>query len=300
MASVTFNSAVISPLSFSYTRITVDQGRIISVSAIMPEIIKAIILGIVEGVTEFLPVSSTGHLIIANQLLGYTGEEAATFDVFIQLGAILAVIFYFRRRFIDLISFKDEPGFAGRNGLAYLALTTIPALLLGFFAHGIIKEHLFSVKAVAVGLSLGAVWILLTEKFYRQDDPKELDQLTWITALGIGIFQCLAMWPGMSRSACTIMGAMLLGLRRRAAAEYSFFAAVPIMLAACSYDLYQSRDVLNPDMIMFFATGFIAAFFSALVAVKFFIGFVSRHTFIPFAWYRLLVAAVLAWWITGG
>jgi len=266
----------------------------------MPDFLKAIILGIVEGLTEFLPVSSTGHLIIANQLLGFNGEEAASFTVFIQLGAILAVIVYYRKRFFDLMSFRDEPGFAGRNGLGYLVLTTLPALLIGYFAHDIIKDHLFSVKAVAIGLSVGAVWILLTEIFHRHDDPKELDQLTWITALGIGVFQCLAMWPGMSRSACTIMGAMLLGLRRRAAAEYSFFAAVPMMLAACSYDLYQNIHMLRPDVIPVFAVGFIAAFFSALAAVKFFIGFVSHHTFIPFAWYRLVVAAILAWWLIGG
>jgi len=263
----------------------------------MPEFLKAVVLGIVEGLTEFLPVSSTGHLIIANELIGYTGEEAATFDVFIQLGAILAVIVYFRRRFADLIHFRDTPGFSGRRGLFFLFLTTLPALVIGLLAHGIIKNHLFSPHAVAIGLAVGAIWILLTEIFYRHDDPKGLDQLTWVVALGIGVFQCLAMWPGMSRSACTIMGAMLLGLRRRDATEYSFFAAVPIMLAACSYDLYSSWNTLSPGAAWFFAIGFITAFFSALAAVKFFIGFVSRHTFTPFAWYRLVVAAILGIWL---
>jgi len=262
----------------------------------MAEWWKALVLGIVEGLTEFLPVSSTGHLIIANQLLDYTGETSATFSIFIQLGAILAVLVYFRERFLRLLNWREETGFAGRRGILMLALTTLPALVVGLFAHGIIKEHLFSTGTVAIGLAAGAIWILLTEAFYRQDDPVELDRITWIMALGIGVFQCLAMWPGMSRSACTIMGAMYLGLRRRAAAEYSFFAAAPIMLAAISYDLYASWHALERDDLGFFIIGFGAAFVSALAAVKFFVGFVSRHTLAPFAWYRLAVAAVLAWW----
>lgn len=266
----------------------------------MPDLLKAVILGLVEGLTEFLPVSSTGHLIIANELLDYTGAEAATFDVFIQLGAILAVLFCFRDRFINLLSFREERGFAGRRGVLFLVLTTLPAVLIGSVAHGLIKEHLFSPGAVAGGLALGAVWILLTETFYRQDDPRGLDQMTWIMALGIGLFQCLAMWPGMSRSACTILGAMYLGLRRRDATEYSFLAAVPMMFAACGYDLYQSWGQLSPDALPFFAVGFAAAFVSALAAVTFFIRFVARHTFVVFAWYRLLVAAALAWWLFRG
>jgi undecaprenyl-diphosphatase len=153
---------------------------------------------------------------------------------------------------------------------------------------------------VAVGLALGAVWILLTEHFYRQSDPKDIDQIDWIMALGIGVFQCLAMWPGMSRSACTILGAMFLGLRRRDAAEYSFFAAIPMMAAACSYDLYTGWDNLRPEAITLFAVGFITAFFSALLAIRFFIGFVSRHTFIPFAWYRLALAAAIFIWVLRG
>lgn len=263
----------------------------------MPDLLKVILLGIVEGLTEFIPVSSTGHLIIAAELLDYTGSEADTFNVFIQLGAILAVIWHFRTRFLGLLTLQDTPGFSGRRGLGFLFLTTLPALLAGFFAHELIKEHLFSTKTVAIGLAAGAVWILLTEAFYRQTDPKEIDQIDWIVALGIGVFQCLAMWPGMSRSACTILGAMFLGLRRKAAAEYSFFAAIPMMAAACSYDLYKGWADLRPEALTLFAVGFVAAFFSALLAVRFFIGFVSRHTFTPFAWYRLALAGVLFFWL---
>ena len=263
----------------------------------MPELWKAFVLGLVEGLTEFLPVSSTGHLIIAGHIIGFTGQEADTFSVFIQLGAILAVILYFRTRFISLLSFKTTAsGFSGRRGLFFLFLTTLPALVIGPLAHGAIKEYLFSTQTVAIGLALGAVWILVTEKFYRQDDPVDLDQLTWITALGIGVFQCLAMWPGMSRSACTILGAMLLGLRRRDATEYSFFAAVPVMLAATTYDLYANWNALSAQSIPVFAVGFVTAFFSALLAVKFFVQFISRHTFVPFAWYRLAVAAAMGIW----
>lgn len=280
--------------------ITVDLLRGISLTHRMSDIVKAIILGIVEGLTEFLPVSSTGHLIIVADLLNYTGAEADSFNVFIQLGAILAVVWHFRHRFAGLLTWRDTPGFSGRRGLTFLFLTTLPALIAGFFAHNLIKEHLFSTQTVAIGLALGAVWILLTEVFYRHSDPKEIDQLDWIMALGIGVFQCLAMWPGMSRSACTILGAMFLGLRRRDAAEYSFFAAIPMMAAACSYDLYTGWDNLRPEAITVFAVGFMTAFFSALLAIRFFIGFVSRHTFIPFAWYRLALAAAIVFWMTRG
>jgi len=263
----------------------------------MPDIVKAIILGIVEGLTEFLPVSSTGHLIIASEVLEYKGSEADTFNIFIQIGAILAVLINFRERFIGLLkpSFGSS-GFSGFRGLALLGMTTLPALILGKLFHSSIKEHLFSVKTVAVGLAVGAIWILLTERFYRRQSSKELDQITWGIALAVGLFQCLAMWPGMSRSACTILGALYLGMSRRAAAEFSFFAAVPLLFAAAVYDLYSSWDAISASALPVFASGLAAAFFSALVAVKFFVGFVSRHTFSPFAWYRLALAAALMWW----
>jgi len=288
---------VTKPFGEKVRQLTVDLALAFQDCAVMPDFLKAIILGVVEGLTEFLPISSTGHLIVANELLDYTGAEAATFDVFIQLGAILAVIVYFRKRFIGLFKPPETAGFSGYRGLLFLALTTVPALIIGLLAHDVIKTQLFNVGTVAIGLALGAVWILVTEKFYKLDDPKDLTRLTWITALGIGVFQCLAMWPGMSRSACTILGAMLLGIRRKDATIYSFFAAVPVMLAACSYDLYASWGHLQVESLSFFAIGFVVAFISALAAVKFFIHFVSRHTFTPFAFYRLALAAFLIWWV---
>jgi undecaprenyl-diphosphatase len=264
----------------------------------LADFLTATVLGIVEGLTEFLPVSSTGHLIIASELLGYTGNEANTFNVFIQLGAILAVLVYFRERFAGLLQPRATTGFSGIRGIGFLLLTTLPALFFGKLFHGAIKAHLFSTNTVAIGLAVGAVWILLTEYFHKHGEPKDLDQITWQIALGIGLFQCLAMWPGMSRSACTIMGALYLGLNRRAATEYSFFAAVPVMVAAVGYDLYSSRESISTDAWLFFTVGFVTAFISALAAVKFFINFISRHTFKPFAWYRLALAAVLFAWLS--
>ena len=265
----------------------------------MPDLIIAAILGIVEGLTEFLPVSSTGHLIIASELLNYSGNEANTFNIFIQLGAILAVLIFFRERFMGLIKPPaGNAGFSGLRGVGLLALTTLPALIMGTLFHDAIKEHLFSTGTVAIGLAVGGVWILLTERFHRSKEPRELDQITWRIALGIGLFQCIAMWPGMSRSASTIIGAMLLGLNRRAATEYSFFAAVPVLVAAAGYDLYSSWSELSAHALPFFAVGFMTAFASAFAAVKFFIGFVGKHTFVPFAWYRLAVAGVLFVWLS--
>jgi undecaprenyl-diphosphatase len=254
----------------------------------------AAILGVVEGITEFLPISSTGHLILAGELLGFSDNPlSGTFEVVIQLGAILAVVVMFRERFVDLARFRPATGFHGRRGVGLLFLTTLPALGFGYLAHDTIKEHLFSPSSVGIGLALGAVWILITEHSYRQTDPRPLDDLTWKVALGIGLFQCLAMWPGMSRSACTILGAMLLGLNRKAATEYSFFAAVPVMVAATSYDLFKNWDALTQDSWMLLAIGLVTAFISAWFAVKALVAFVGRHSLSAFAWYRLALAGLV-------
>jgi undecaprenyl-diphosphatase len=263
------------------------------------EHIIAGILGVVEGLTEFLPVSSTGHLILAGHVLGFEGLEAATFDVFVQLGAILAVVVAYRRKFQDLLTFGTRPGFSGRRGVLMLACTTLPALALGYLAHGAIKDYLFNPKMVAVGLAAGGIWVLLSEHFYAHDEPQPLDRLTWRMALGIGLFQCLAMWPGVSRSASTILGAMVMGLDRRSATEYSFFAAVPVMFAACAYDIVASWPVLRPEAMPYFTTGFLVAFVSAWLAVQLFIRFVSGHTLKVFGWYRLALAAVVFLWLRG-
>lgn len=253
----------------------------------------ALLLGIVEGLTEFLPVSSTGHLILAGNLVGYTGEKATTFEVFIQLGAILAVVWLFFGRFTSLLSFGNETGFHGRNGIRLLALTTLPALIVGFLLRSYIKEYLFNPTTVAVGLALGGIAIIYIEKQPLKPITTSLDQISSKQALRVGLAQLLALYPGVSRSAATILGGMSFGLNRETAVQYSFLAAVPVMLAATSYDLLKSLPNLSSDDITFFAVGFISAFITAALAIKVFIKLVKTTNFIPFAWYRLGLAAVI-------
>jgi undecaprenyl-diphosphatase len=260
----------------------------------MPVLVIAVILGLVEGVTEFLPVSSTGHLILAGRLLGFTGETAGTFEIFIQLGAILAVVVHYRKVFFELLRPPMGDGFSGTRGLGLLGWTTVPGLVAGLLAHGFIKAHLFTPITVAAALFVGAIWILLTERYYRHHAPRGLDRLDRRTAIGIGLFQCLALWPGMSRSTCTILGAMLLGLDRVAATQYSFFAAVPLLAAATGYDLLKSLHALHASDIPLFGVGFVVAYATAWLAIRFFVRFVSRHSLAVFGWYRLALAAVVA------
>jgi undecaprenyl-diphosphatase len=256
-------------------------------------VIIAVVLGLVEGLTEFIPVSSTAHLILVGKLMNFEGPRAATFEIFIQLGAILAVVVVYWRMFIHLFNFRRTSGFAGPRGLGFLFLTTLPALVFGAVFHHAIKMYLFKPLNVAIGMAVGGAWILLAERFFTGSAKKNLDNLTWKNALWIGGFQCLAMWPGMSRSASTILGGMITGLERKAATEYSFFAAVPVMIAATLFDLWRSLPCLNRTDILFFGLGFFVSFLSAWLAIRFFIRFLGRHTLIPFGWYRLVVAAVV-------
>ena len=257
--------------------------------------LTAALMGLIEGATEFLPVSSTGHLILAGELLKFEGEVAKTFEVFIQLGAILAVLLVYRRTFLGLLQKPSDKGFQGPNGIVLLLLTTLPGLVAGVLAHGFIKEHLFTSRTVALGLAVGAVWILLAERFHRATAPRELDRLTWKMALGIGLFQCLALWPGMSRSTCTILGGLWLGLSRKAATEYSFFAAVPLLTAACLYDLLHNFHLLDTQTLPLFIIGLVVAFFSAWLAIRFLIHFIAHHTLAAFGWYRLVLAGLVLW-----
>jgi len=264
----------------------------------MVDLWVAAVLGIVEGLTEFLPVSSTGHLIIANDLLRFSGEKAATFDVFIQLGAILAVVVLYWRRFTGLIptqgiTFSPEQGFSGARGLALLGLTTLPALVAGFLAHHAIKTYLFGPITVAWALGVGGVGIILAERFKPEADVFTLDQMTYRQAFLVGLFQCLALWPGMSRAASTIIGGLFSGLNRKTAAEYSFLAAVPVMIAATGYDLYKGWGLLRYSDIGFFALGFVVSFVAAAAAVKTFIALVQRWSLLPYAWYRIAIAPII-------
>ncbi len=263
----------------------------------MTSLFTAAILGVVEGLTEFLPVSSTGHLIITGHLLGFTGEKAASFEVAIQLGAILAVVVLYWSRFWGLIVPDPTQRFSGFRGLYLLFLTSLPASILGLIAHDTIKQYLFNPYTVAWALGIGAIVILIVEKKNIRPTCYSLDEVTPKLALGIGCFQCLALWPGFSRSAATIMGGMLLGAKRKIAAEYSFIAAVPIMFAATGYDMFKSYKLFTMADIPFLAIGFIVSFLSAWAAVKGFIYLLGKLTLRPFAYYRLALAPlVLFFW----
>jgi len=249
------------------------------------------LLGVVEGLTEFLPVSSTGHLILADTLLGIEGPASKLFDIVIQFGAILAVCWVYRERFTEaalgLISDATSQRFVANILIAFL-----PAVVAGVFLYRLIKEVLFSPWVVAVSLIIGGILILVIERVRPQPQILDVDQMRMRTALGIGCCQILAMIPGVSRAGATIMGAMMLRVDRAAATQFSFFLAVPTMLGAAVYDLYKNRAILSVENATIIAIGFVVAFFCALFVVRTLVGFVSRHGFGVFAWYRIAIGTV--------
>jgi undecaprenyl-diphosphatase len=263
----------------------------------------AVLLGVVEGLTEFVPVSSTGHLILAGHLLGFVGEKAASFEVAIQLGAVLSVVFLYWRRFVELIPMRSTMAshstLQGWAGLWRIALATLPALVVGFLARHTIKEQLFTPLAVTWALAVGGVAILLAERIIAHRRARPLETLTMTQAFAIGLFQVLALWPGTSRAAATIVGGLLVGIERKGAAEFSFLIAVPVMFAATGYELVEMRGLFAAQDMVQFAVGFVVSFLVALVAVKSFVSFLSRWSLAPFAWYRIAVAAVF-YFITRG
>ena len=247
-----------------------------------------LILGIVEGLTEFIPVSSTGHLILAQKLIGYDGPASDVLDVVIQVGAILAICWVYRARLWHvLITLPSDP--ASRRFALDVLIAFLPAAVVGALAHDFIKRALFSPIVVAVSLIVGGIAILLIERFLaRKPHVSALDQVSPRLALGVGVFQLLAMIPGVSRSGATIMGALALGMNRKTAAEFSFFLAIPTMFGAAAYDLYKSPAPLTGDRVAAVAVGLIVSFIVAIVVVKWLIRFVSRHGFSVFAWYRIV------------
>ena len=259
----------------------------------MIEYLQSSLLGLVEGLTEFIPVSSTGHLIVVGQFLGFKGPLASTFDIFIQLGAILAVLTLYRGRFRRIVSLNDNTGFAGSRGLSLLFLTTLPAGLVGFVAHDFIIANLFNPATVSIALALGGIAIIFSERLLPKVKKTSIDQLDWKDSLAIGISQSLSLFPGVSRSAATILGAMYVGIERKTAAEYSFLAAVPIMFSASLYDLYKSVQFLSGSDAIILAIGFIVSFVSAWLSVKFFLRYLSSHTMSIFGWYRIIIAPVI-------
>ncbi|KAB2952313.1 undecaprenyl-diphosphate phosphatase [Heliorestis acidaminivorans] len=258
----------------------------------------ALILAIVEGFTEFLPVSSTGHLILLGHLLGFDDERAATFEIFIQLGAILSVLFLYKEKFIDMgqLFFKQglKPPKHGFSVLHLLA-ALIPALLLGYLLHGFIKDHLFSEKTVIIGLVVGALLLLVADRYASKAKVQSFDDISLKQAFSVGLFQCLSLWPGFSRSGATISGGILVGLSPKVAAELSFIVAVPIMFAATGYDLLKSYHFLTMADIPIFALGFVVAFFVAWLSIMWFLRFLENVGLAPFAYYRFILAAF--YWI---
>lgn len=256
--------------------------------------LKAVVLGIVEGATEFIPVSSTGHLILAGEWLAFEGDAAVSFSIVIQLGAILAVLWLERAKVTaSLAGWRSDP--VAQRFLLNLAIAFVPAAAIGFFVHDFITERLFNPRVVAISLVLGGFAILAVER-WRRDRPVRsptVDDLSPRQALGIGLAQVLSLIPGVSRSGSTIMGALGLGASRVAAAEFSFFLAIPIMFAATGYEVLGSLEVFTARLLPVFAIGFVVSFVSALIVVKAFIGFVKRHTFVPFAWYRIVFGGLL-------
>lgn len=258
------------------------------------ELLEAAILGLVEGVTEFIPVSSTGHLIVVGEWLGQVDERAKTFDIFIQLGAILAIVWLYRARLMRTVaSARTDP--TSRRFFLNLAISFVPAAAVGFLIHDWIKAHLFTTSVVAWALIAGGVVILLIEWWSPRTRFEEVSDVPPLTALGVGLAQVLSLIPGTSRSGATIMGGYALGLSRRAATELSFFLAIPIMFAATLYELAKSADALSASDLPFFATGFGVSFVAALVVVKAFLAYVSHHSFAAFAWYRIVFGAALLW-----
>lgn len=255
-------------------------------------IFKAFILGLVEGATEFLPVSSTGHLIVASDLLNVNDGRGKIFTIVIQLGAILAVCWEYRTRLYDVLAHAGKnPG--AQRFMANLALAFLPAAIIGVTFHDVIKDHLFSPVTVAIALIVGGFAMLWIEKNLPVVDTHSVDEMDWKHALKVGFAQSFALIPGISRAGATIMGGLLFGLSRKAATEFSFFLAIPIMFAATGYDLFDGWQLLSADDIGMFAVGFITSFFAALFAVKGLLRYVAHNDFHVFAWYRIILGILV-------
>ena len=253
---------------------------------------SSLILGLIEGATEFLPVSSTGHLIIAGELLKFNHPSAHVFEIFIQLGAILAIVVEYRQILseVALSAFNNR---TSQNFILRLFIACLPAAILGLLFHKVIKAYLFSPYYVSLALIIGGVIMIAIEKKPLKIKTESTNEISMMQAFKIGCAQCLSLIPGVSRAAATIMGGMLAGLSRKTATEFSFYLAIPIITAAALFDLLKNFHELVPQDLPIFIIGFVTAFLSAYAVIKLFIRFVATHTFISFAWYRIILGMIV-------
>ena len=260
---------------------------------------QALILGVVEGLTEFLPISSTGHQIIVADLIGFGGERAMAFNIIIQLGAILAVVWEFRRKIFDVVLGLPRER-AAQRFTVNLLIAFLPAVVLGVLFADVIHHYLFNPITVAMALVIGGVIMIWAERREHVISVAAVDDMKWSDALKVGLVQCLAMIPGTSRSGSTIIGGLLFGLSRKAATEFSFFLAMPTMVGAAVYSGYKYRDLFRPDDFMVFAVGFVVSFIFAMIAVRGLLKFIATHSYAVFAWYRIVFGLlILATWQFG-
>lgn len=261
----------------------------------MPEnsFLQALLLGIVEGVTEFLPVSSTGHLIVVGDLLGFDGVPGEVFETSIQIGAIMAICMLYKERLGAVVRgiFTGDP--MARTFVTSILLATLPMIVLGAAFYDFIVGVLFSPYVVAAAFIVGGAAIVVIERMQIEERVGSIEAFTPLTAIKIGTFQCLALIPGMSRAGATIIGSLIAGVERKTAAEFSFFLAIPVIVGATVLDLWGNRALINGAHLPILAIGFAAAFVSALVVVRWFVGFVSRHGFAVFGWYRIVFGSLL-------
>ena len=255
-------------------------------------LLKALILGIVEGLTEFLPISSTGHLILAGDLLGFNTERGKLFEIVIQSGAILAVVWEYRERFMRVACGLGRDPVANRL-VINLAIAFMPLAVSGLLFKKVIEAHLFQPVPVAIAFIVGAFVILWAERREHTIRVHSVDDMTPLDALKLGLAQMMALIPGTSRSGSTIIGGLFFGLSRKAATEFSFFLAVPTLFAATFYSLYKDRALLSFDDIGMWVVGFVSAFISAFLCVRWLLRFISSHDFTPFAWYRIVFGVVV-------
>lgn len=266
-----------------------------------PSYLTAVILGIVQGITEFLPISSTGHLILVGELLSFEGPLAKTFDIVIQFGSILGVLALYHQRFFALLQFDAKrgvdwltaDGMQGLSGMVKLVVGCFPALLMGALLHGFVKTHLYGALPVASALCVGGIVMILVERKPPPSGVSSLDLISLRQALWVGCFQCLALWPGVSRSGATIVGGLLCGLERKVAAEFSFLLAVPILAAATAYDFLKSRSLFSADSLTVVGVGLLVSAITSVIAIRALLKVFKWSTLAPFGWYRVALSLVV-------